>query len=371
MVPAAVIGVDLKHFLTNAESMVQQCGPDIQVASNPGVLLGIIMGVMANHGKNKVTFIISPRISELGAWLEQLLAESTGKLDKGLIPIDKENLVSPSDYGQDRLFIYLRLKAQPDPSQDKFMDEIKNAGAPIVQIELNDIYELAKEFFRFEIATAVAGSIMEINPFNQPDVEASKVAARNITDDYEKTGKLQVEEPAFSFKEKSCSLEIFTDNDNWQAINKTNKDKTSFESVLESFLTQVRMGDYVAILAYIEMNMDNQAALQEIRKTIHKRLKVATCLGFGPRYLHSTGQVYKGGPNSGIFLEITADDTIDLAVPGKRYTFSIVKTAQAIGDFLILCKRNRRAIRINIKGNLSDGLSIIQKSLDEAYKAKI
>ncbi len=371
MVPAAVMGIDIEHFLKNAQSMVHECQIETPTSSNSGLVLGTILGVLANENRNKVTFIVSKPIASLGAWLEQLLAESTGKSGKGLIPIDNEDLLSPSEYGNDRVFVYLRLKDQADTKQDTFVAELHKSSSPIVTIELENIYDLAQEFFRFEFATAIAGSIMKINPFNQPDVEASKVATRNITNEYEKTGKLQTEDPLFTQTEKNCSVEVFTDEDNWQLINKSKKSVNSLESILASFFEQVTAGDYVAILAYLQMNESNESAIQEIRSSIQHHLKVATCVGFGPRYLHSTGQVYKGGPNTGIFLEISADENIDLAIPNKKYTFAVVKNAQAMGDFQVLCERKRRALRINIKGNLITGLSILKKYIDQSHKAII
>ena len=371
MIPAAVMGIDLSRFLDRAKSMMKSCAPDAPLEKNEGLALGQLLGREAGLKKDKVTFIVSPAIAELGAWLEQLLAESTGKSGKGIIPIDKENLGDSSDYGQDRVFIYIRLKNQADPSQDKDVEKLEKAGFTVFRISVNDVYDLAAEFFRFEFATAVAGSIMAINPFNQPDVEASKIKTRAITDDYEKTGKLKTEAPILSLSNTKPAMDIYTDENNWKKITKITSAPKSLTEVLGAFINDVGKGDYFAILAYIAMNETNRGTLQKIRMLLRNHFKTATCLGFGPRYLHSTGQVYKGGPNSGIFLEITADDSVDVPVPGKNYTFAVVKNAQAIGDYQVLCERKRRVIRLHIKGNLNDGLSAIQKAVEEVCRAKI
>jgi len=366
MVPAAVIGLDLACFLDKADLMVQSCGTSVPAEQNSGVILGIILGVMANHGHDKITFVISPAMSELGAWLEQLLAESTGKIGKGLIPINGEDLSPASMYGKDRLFIYISLETNLDPAQEKAINELEKAGQPVVRIELKDMYDLAQEFFRFEIATSVAGSVMGINPFNQPDVEASKVATRNLTSEYEKSGKLVTAAPSFTVSKDNCTIELFTDQSNWLSITKDCQDKQSLAAILKSFLGLVKPADYIAILGYMEMSVANKAALGTMRQILHDNLQIATCLGFGPRYLHSTGQVYKGGPNTGVFLQLTADDTVDLPVPGKKYTFSLVKTAQALGDYQVLTERKRRIIRAHIKGNLSEGLTLLLQAIKES-----
>jgi transaldolase/glucose-6-phosphate isomerase len=364
MIPAAVIGVDLTKFLERALSMVKSCNAQASVESNPGASLGITLGVMANDGKDKCTFIVSPAIQQMGAWLEQLVAESTGKSGKGIIPIDKEHVGSPLVYGADRIFVYLRLKGQADPFQDNKVTELEEAGFPVIRIELNDIYDLAAEFFRFEFAVAVAGSVMGINPFNQPDVEESKIKTRAITDNYAQTGKLE-SQPCLTLSENKPELEIYTDKNNWALVNKNYKDPKSLVEVLKAFLHDLNTDDYIAILAFIENNENNEHILQKIRMMLHNRFKIATCLGFGPRYLHSTDQVYKGGPNKGIFIEITADDIVDIIIPGRKYTFEVVKNAQAIGDLQVLCERKRRALRIHIKGSLNEGLASLKEAVEK------
>jgi hypothetical protein len=334
MVPSAIMGVDVRRLLDRAEEMVQACASCVPAEDNPGVVLGTILGVLAVHGRDKVTITASPGIQGLGAWLEQLLAESTGKEGKGLIPIDRETLGPPETYGRDRLFVYLRLESRPDPSQDAAIDALERAGHPVVRILVADRYDLAQEFFRWEIATAVAGSIIGINPFNQPDVEASKVATRRLTEQYEKAGSLPPETPILH----DGGITVFTDKSNAATLTEAAGRDRSLSGYLRAHLNRLAPGDYFAILAYLEMNEAHEAQLQAVRHAVRDAKRVATCLGFGPRFLHSTGQAYKGGPNTGVFLQITCDDATDLPVPGQKYTFGVVKAAQARGDFQVLAE---------------------------------
>jgi transaldolase/glucose-6-phosphate isomerase len=364
MVPAAVMGIDVARLLDRSEMMVHACAASVPAENNPGVLLGIIMGVLAKNGRDKVTIVTSPAISDLGAWLEQLLAESTGKVGKGLIPIDNETVGDPSVYGNDRLFVYVRLKGKHDEKQDQAMDKLQDSGQPVVRITIEDTYDIAQEFFRWEIATAVAGTVIGINAFNQPDVEASKVATRNLTSEYEKAGKLPPEVPFF----EGDGCKLFADTVNAEAIKKAAVPEASLVTCLKAHLSRIKPGDYCALLAYIEMNAEHQSRLQEIRMAIRNSKKVATCLGFGPRFLHSTGQAYKGGPNTGVFLQITCDDSIELPVPGQKYTFGVVKAAQARGDFQVLAERKRRALRVHLTGDLKTALTKLKGAIEQALK---
>jgi len=357
MVPAAVMGVDVVKFLKNTEEMVQACGASSVADSNPGVLLGTILGVAATHGRDKITIITSPDIFDLGAWLEQLIAESTGKSGKGIIPVDRERLAKPAAYGNDRVFAYLRLASKPNKAQDAAVAALEKAGHPVVRITLPNIYNLGQEFFRWEIATAVAGSIIGINAFNQPDVEASKIETKKLTSQYEATGSLPPEVPFF----EASGIKLFADDKNAVAVHGPN-----LVAVLKSHLARAVVGDYFAVLGYITMNPANEKALQGIRHAVRDKKKVATVLGFGPRFLHSTGQAYKGGPNSGVFLQITCDDAKDLPVPGQKYTFGIVKAAQARGDFAVLAERGRRALRVHLGKNVKAGLAALAKAVQKA-----
>jgi transaldolase / glucose-6-phosphate isomerase len=361
MVPAAAMGLDVAGFLDTAKLMVNSCAASAPPADNPGIVLGTIMGVLAQAGRDKVTIVASPGIGEFGAWLEQLIAESTGKHGKGLIPVDAEPLGSPELYGDDRLFAYLRLDAGADAAQDRAVDALQRAGQPVVRIALRDPRQLGQEFFRWEIATAVAGAIIGINPFDQPDVEASKVKTRELTDAYEKSGKLPPERPIFV----ADGVELFADERNAGELAERGAG-ASLESYLKAHLGRLEAGDYCALLAYVERNAAHAETLQAMRVAIRRAKRVATCLGFGPRFLHSTGQAYKGGPNSGVFLQITCKDANDLAVPGRKYSFGIVKAAQARGDFDVLAERGRRALRVHLGADVEAGLATLRSAVERS-----
>jgi transaldolase/glucose-6-phosphate isomerase len=358
MVPAAVMGIDVLKFLKNTQKMVEACGADIAADANPGVILGTILGIAANQGRDKITIITSPGIFDLGAWLEQLLAESTGKSGKGIIPVDRERLAKPDVYGADRVFAYLRLASDPDKEQSAKVDALAEAGNPVVRIVLPDIYSLGQEFFRWEIATAVAGALIGINAFNQPDVEASKVETRKLTTEYESSGKLPPESPFFT----GDGAKLYADLKNAAEL----KGGGTLTGFLKKHLSRIGAGDYFAVLGYITMNEAHEQALEAIRLAVRDNKKVATVLGFGPRFLHSTGQAYKGGPNSGVFLQITCDDAVDILVPGQKYTFGVVKAAQARGDFAVLAERGRRTLRVHLGKDVAQGLATLTNAVHEA-----
>jgi len=366
LVPAAIMGVDVAKFLDRTEEMVCACMPSVPVEENPGVLLGTMLGVAAKQfGRDKLTIIASPGIYDLGAWLEQLVAESTGKEGKGLIPVDREAPGELDLYGRDRIFVYLRLLSAPDAAQDKCVEELERAGQPVVRILLDDPYDLGEEFFRWEIATAVAGSILGIHPFDQPDVEASKIATRKLTAEYEKTGALPAETPIFTGE----GIKLYTDEKNAAALEQAVDGRRTLASYLKAHLNRLSAGDYFALLAYMEMNEAHERALQSMRQSVRDAKLVATCLEFGPRFLHSTGQAYKGGPNTGVFLQITCDDAVDLPVPGQKYTFGVVKAAQARGDFQVLLERNRRALRVHLGTDVAAGLGTMRATIMAALKS--
>jgi transaldolase/glucose-6-phosphate isomerase len=361
MVPAALMGLDVARFLDRTQQMVAACGSRAP-EQNPGVLLGCILGTAASGGRDKLTIITSPGISDLGAWLEQLIAESTGKQGHGIIPVDRETIAAPEAYGNDRMFAYVRLESAPDSAQDNSVAALERAGQPVVRIAMHDVYDLGQEFFRWEIATAVAGSIIGINAFNQPDVEASKNVTRALTSEYEKNGSLPAETPVW----EDGDIQLFTDARNADALAKTAGNQKSLAGYLRAHFDRVMADDYFALLAYIEMNDAHAAQLQQMRMLMRDRKRVATCLGFGPRFLHSTGQAYKGGPNSGVFLQVTCNDAADLPVPGQKYTFGVVKAAQARGDFQVLAERGRRALRVHLHSDLKPGLSKLASAFREA-----
>jgi transaldolase / glucose-6-phosphate isomerase len=362
MVPAAAMGVDAHELLDRADRMAHACASSVAPSANPGLVLGATIGVCANVGRDKLTLVTSPRIAALGAWLEQLVAESTGKQGVGVIPVDREPLASPSIYGDDRLFVYVRLSADPDVEQDAAVDELERAGHPVVRIEIADLYDIGGEVFRWEFATAVAGAVIGINPFDQPDVEASKLATRALTSAYERDGALPEETPIF----RRGPVALFTDERNAADLG----EHDSLADYLRAHLDRVEEGDYVALLAYVEMTQAHEQLLTHMRAAVRAKTTAATCVGFGPRFLHSTGQAYKGGPNSGVVLQITCDDAADVAVPGQSYTFGVVKAAQARGDFEVLAERGRRALRVHLGSDVSAGLAALAAAIDLALFGK-
>ena len=359
LVPAAAAGLDLESFLHTTALMVRACAAGTPPLQNPGVQLGAVIGVGAVSGRDKVTIVASPGIHDVGAWLEQLLAESTGKQGHGIVPIDQEPLGDASVYGSDRVFAYLRLKDAPDPAQDMAMAALAKSGQPVVRLDLANKQQIGQAFFLWEFATAVAGAIIGIDPFNQPDVEASKVETKKLTNAYNESGSLPDEAPFLTEGE----FALFTDPTNQAALSGAGK---TVATVLKAHWARLGAGDYAALLAYIERTPEHIAVLQDCRTVIRDAKKVATVAEFGPRFLHSTGQTYKGGPNSGVFLQITAADAADLPVPGERYSFGVVKAAQARGDFDVLAERGRRALRVHITGDLKSGLAQLAAMIGEA-----
>lgn len=336
---AATMGIDVERLLDCGSQMADRCKSD-DPQSNPGLLLGTILGICHGAGRDKLTIFTSPEIRDLGAWLEQLIAESTGKNGTAIIPIDREPIQPAVSYGYDRVFVHLKFAGTEEDVLN--LAELFAAGHPVIEITIDDLYDIAGEFFRWEFATAVAGSIMRINPFDQPDVEAAKIEARKLTEEFEKSGELPDETPFFEAK----GVQLFTSKGHYERLEQMVDEKGLFEFI-SAHLATIEENDYFALLAYIEMNKANNEILQQLRSRVLEKHLSATCLGFGPRFLHSTGQAYKGGANNGVFLQITADDVADLEIPEQKYTFEVVKTAQARGDFQVLLDRDRRALRIH------------------------
>ena len=348
---AAAMGLDVGILLNRASEMVEACR-STGVNENPGAMLGAVLGVSHRHGRDKLTIFTSPEIYDLGAWLEQLIAESTGKSDIAIIPVDREPVLDADEYYDDRVFVHLSVKGgKTDEGVYNKLESLERSEHPMVRIELESIYHISQEFYRWEFATAVAGWIMGINPFNQPDVESAKIEARKLTDEYEKEGKLPDEKPFF----EENGISLFTSDTYAGILQGLTVDK-SLAGVLRAHLEEIGKRDYFALLAYVQMNQEHHDLLQQIRERVLDSKSVATCLGFGPRFLHSTGQAYKGGSNNGVFLQITSDDAIDLPVPSQKYTFGVVKAAQARGDFQVLLDRGRRALRIHLGTDVSAGL---------------
>ena len=359
LVPAAAMGVDVERLLQSAALMVRACAAGTPPSHNPGVQLGAVLGVGATTGRDKVTIVASPGIADVGAWLEQLLAESTGKQGHGIVPVDNEPLADASHYGNDRVFAYLRLKDAADPAQEAAMAALAKAGQPVVTVDLAATMQIGQMFFLWEFATAAAGSIIGINPFDQPDVEASKIVTKKLTSAYNDVGKLPDERPFLT----DGTIQLFSDERNAAELSKAGP---TLGAVVKAHLGRLREGDYAALIAYIARTPDHIALLQSMRTSIRDARHVATVAEFGPRFLHSTGQAYKGGPNSGVFTQVTAADSADLAVPGERYTFGVVKAAQARGDFDVLAERGRRALRVHITGDLDAGLKRLQAAITAA-----
>ena len=360
LVPAAAIGLNLDGFLQGAQLMALSCAPGTPPAANPAVQLGALLGTAARHGRDKLTVVASPGIHDLGAWLEQLLAESTGKQGHGIVPVDDEPLGAPEVYGEDRVFAYLRLSDQPDDAQDAAVKRLAAAGQPVVRVLLPNTMALGQAFYLWEFATAVAGAVIGINAFDQPDVEASKIETRKLTDAYAQSGHLPPEQPFL----EGDGLKLYADDKNAAALK-----AGSVDEAIGKLLAQVKPGDYVAMLAYVERNEAHLDLFRTLRTHVRDAKHVATCVGFGPRFLHSTGQAYKGGPASGVFIQVTSDHAHDLQVPGEKYTFGIVEAAQARGDLAVLAERGRRLLRVHVAGDLDAGLQRLGQAVRKAVEA--
>lgn len=359
VVAATVAGLNVQKLLGEAAKAV--AAAKLPVAENPGVQLGLLLGSAANAGRDKITLFTSPEIHDLGAWLEQLIAESTGKQGKGITPVDRETIGAPDVYGSDRVFAYVKFKGTADASLDAQVAALEASGHPVVRFEIDDLYEIFGQFFTWEVATAVAGSVMGINPFDQPDVESAKVETRALTAEYEKSGKLPERKP-FLVDE---GIGLYA-TDAYAARLKAASKSGTLAGILQAHLDQLRAGDYFATVAFLPMFEEHEAAIQEFRHKVRDRKRVATCLGFGPRFLHSTGQDYKGGPNTGVFLQITANHAQDVDIPGQKFSFGVVIDAQAAGDLAVLEARGRRALRVHLGAGVAAGLRTLSEAVSAA-----
>jgi transaldolase / glucose-6-phosphate isomerase len=330
MVPAAFAGIDVATLLDRAAKMTAQCRPEVYPQLNAGLVLGTVMGLLHGVGRDKVTILAPPPIASFGLWAEQLIAESTGKEGRGLVPVAGEPVGAPEHYGGDRLFVALRLGANEE--FDAAVKALEGSDQPVVTLQLDDVYDLGAEFFRWEFAVAVAGASLQIDPFDQPNVQESKDNTRAVLSGFLQSGSLPQPESASADQ-------------------------------VRALVDSAAEGDYVAILAYVPPTPENEALLQELRVAIRDRRTVATTLGFGPRYLHSTGQLHKGGANTGVFLEITSDDAVDVPIPGEKYGFSVLKQAQAIGDLQSLHNHRRRARNVQVHGDLAATLAELTGAL--------
>jgi len=344
MVPAALMGLDVRRFLDRARAVAQ---PD--VSQNSALPLGIVMGECANAGRDKLTLVIDPSLETLGLWIEQLIAESTGKEGKGILPVNGELLGAPEVYGNDRLFVSVSLGAVSKETKDK-LDALAEAGHPVVHRELASVYRLGAEFFEWEFATACAGWRLGINPFDQPNVQEAKDATKELLESFVRRGR-------FEERTKIAGDEVITIYGEDDA-----PEAASVAEVFRAQLGTIKPGDYIAFLNFIEETPEIAAAFQNLRTQLRDATKCAVTVGYGPRFLHSTGQLHKGGPDTGVFFQIIAPDATDFPIPGEDYTFSILKQAQALGDFRALLKRGRRVIGIEIT-NMLDGLGRLAADL--------
>jgi transaldolase/glucose-6-phosphate isomerase len=350
IVPAALMGLDIRKLLDRAERIVHSCAAVVPAAENPGVRLGAILGECAKAGRDKLTIIADPKIAALGLWIEQLVAESTGKEGKGILPVAHEPLGPPSVYGDDRLFVSIAV-GKLDSEMEVKLKALEAAGHPVVYRTLTDLYDLGEEFFLWEIATAFAGYRLGINPFDQPNVQESKDATKELLDAFTKSGKLTEQTVLAS----DGTLTIYVDEPAGALPS------SSVSDALKAHLSRAGAGDYIALLDYIEETPEHEAVIQAIRTHLRDATRCATTTGYGPRFLHSTGQLHKGGSDAGVFLQLTAPDQTDLAVPGEAYSFSILKQAQALGDFRSLSSRGRRAIRVDLGADTAAGLKQLQQ----------
>lgn len=354
MVPAALMGIDIRQFLAQAKEAEQSCSAVMPALQNFALQLGTIIGECANAGRNKLTLVTDDRIATLGLWIEQLVAESTGKEGKGVLPVASEPLGAPTVYGDDRLFVSISI-GPPTKEVQSSLTDLAAAGHPIVYRELGDLYSLGAEFFVWEFATACAGWRMRINPFDQPNVQESKDATKELLKTFVSHGQLPEQDALVS----EGTLSIFTEGE------RESLPHSSTLAAMRAHLSTLKAGDYIALLSYLEETPDIDAALQQIRLTLRDAMKCATTNGYGPRFLHSTGQLHKGGPDTGVFFQLTAADAIDFAVPGEPYTFSILKQAQALGDFQSLAAHGRRAIRIELGSDTLGSLAKLHQLILE------
>jgi transaldolase/glucose-6-phosphate isomerase len=363
MVPAALAGVDVRVLLASATEPVRLCSAGGPARDNPAVWLGVVLAEAARLGRDKITFVISPRIETFADWAEQLIAESTGKEGKGLVPVAGEALGEPAAYGNDRLFAHIKLASQTEDGIERKLQALEAAGHPVIRIELQDVLELGREFFRWEVATATAGALLGINPFDQPNVQESKDNTNRLLAQFRAEGKFVEDAPVVETE----GIGFYCDAATRSSLERMIKPR-AITDYLKAFLGQARPGDYVALLPYLEPSSEHKGLAESIRLRLRDSLQLATTVGFGPRYLHSTGQLHKGGAANGLFIQVTADDSADLAVPGEPYGFSVLKQAQAMGDFQSLEAKGRRVVRFHLGKSVPAGLERLADVVGTALK---
>jgi transaldolase / glucose-6-phosphate isomerase len=353
LVPAALMGIDVAELLARALRMRHACASSVPADEDPGLLLGAALGELARQGRNKITFVVPERISTLGMWLEQLLAESTGKEGTGLLPVAGERLGDPDAYGQDRVFVLFQLADREDLEQQENVAALRRAGHPVITLWLDDRLDLGQEFYRWEIATATAGAILGINAFNQPNVQESKDNTNRLLRQLKEEGRLPAEQADLT----EGPLSLYAQ-----------EPRSTAADTLAAFMQQAQAGDYVAIMAYLTEEPDVEHMLQRLRLDLRDRMQLATTVGYGPRFLHSTGQFHKGGPNTGLFLQLTVDDEDEVPIPDRPYSFASLKKAQALGDLEALRKHERRVMRIHLGQDARQGLAALRQALDKTWR---
>ncbi len=363
LVPMALIGININDILSGAKQMQSSCN-GVPTASNPGISLGVVLGICQKNGCDKVTFILSASITSFGYWVEQLLAGSTGKEGKGLIPINGEALGDPEDYGKDRIFIHMSLHDDNNEADGKKIKALEEAGHPVVRIVVANIMALGGEYYRWEVAAAVAGLVMGINPFNQPNVEESKKNTSELLEGWSKDGDFKIPEPLLKMED----ISVFGGKEMEQLAA---DHYTSAADMANGFAAMAKTNDYIALLPYFMMTDHRTKILQSWRIRMRDNLKIATTLLNGPRYLHSTGQLHKGGPNTGLYIIFIGESEKDVAIPGEKFGFATLHEAQALGDFDSLDDKGRRVIRINLGKNIDEGLGKLFESARDARQHQI
>ena len=370
LAPAALIGLDVRLLLTRARAMADACGPESPPSANPGVQLGLLLGLAARAGRDKATLVTSPGLDGFGAWVEQLLAESTGKDGRGIVPVDGERLDDSSVYGDDRVFAATTLYDESDEGREEALDALARAGHPVIRIRAGDRYDIAAECFRWEFATAVAGAVLGVHPFDQPDVEASKVATRAITRRGLAGGRTAPAPPVAELAYDAGVVSAYVERPYSAALRRSVGAEAPLQHWVTAHLRRLRPRGYFAVLAYLEMCDPYRRLLDELRHRVRAATRAATTVGFGPRFLHSTGQAHKGGPADGLFLILTCGHAVDVPVPHQELTFGAVEDAQAAGDCAVLAERRRRSLRLHLDGDVGSGLATVASLVSDALAAR-
>ena len=359
MVPFAIMGGDVKAFLERAVQAAHACVGPVGIKENPGARLGAILGSLAKAGRNKLTLVTPPPLDSLGLWIEQLIAESIGKEGKGIVPVTGEPLGSPDAYSDDRIFAFLHTQSSKTGDLDTKLAALEAVGHPVLRHTLHDPLDLGEEFFLWEFATAIAGALLAVDPFDQPNVQESKDNTKRLLGEYAQNGSLPQQKLIIAEE----SMRIFGDEATRDLLRRGG---SSMQEIFTAHLSRIKPGDYFALAQYIEELNNYEGLLHQVRIAVRDEKKVATTSGYGPRFLHSTGQLHKGGPNSGVFLQITSEDINDIEIPSEKFTFGVLKQAQALGDFESLVAGGRRAIRVDLGRDIEKGLRRLLVLIKEA-----